>query len=160
MALAGALMMAAPGNDPAYTPLRLYAGTWHITRKDMAPGSKPEELINDCALVGRFFACQQTVEGVPGALVIIVPAKNKPGHYYTQNVLQEGRATGRADLEISGNQWVYSSTWDQGGKTTYYRTTNVFTGKDHIHFEQQESENGKDWKTTNSGDEVRVSSQR
>ena len=151
---------AAPAADPVYAPLRLYAGTWHVTRKDTASGAKPDELINDCALIGRFFACQQTVNGTPGALIIFVPAPNKPGHYYTQNVLQEGRATGRADLDISGDRWVYSSTWDQGGKTVYYRTTNVFTGKDHIHFEQQESTNGKDFRLTNSGDEVRVSRPR
>ena len=160
LALTGFSPNAVPASDAAYTPLRLYAGTWRVTRKDMAPGAKADELINDCALVGRFFACQQTVNGTPGALIIFVPVAKNPGHYYTQNVLQEGRATGRGDLEISGDHWVYSSTWDQGGKTTYYRTTNLFTGKDHIHFEQQESSNGKDFKVTNSGDEVRVSAPR
>ena len=149
-------MAASRSADPAYTPLRLYAGTWHVDRKDLAPGSKPDELVNDCALIGNFYACQQTVNGSPEALIIFVPVPNKPGHYYTQNVRQDARASGRGDLEITGDHWVYSSTWDEGGKTTYYRTTNIFTGRDHIHFEQAESSNNRDWKVTNSGDEVRA----
>ncbi len=151
---------AVAAADPVYAPLRLYAGTWHTTRKDLAPGAKPDEIVNECALVGKFFVCQQNVNGSQGSLMIFVPAANKPGHYYTQGVVPEGRATGRGDLEISGDRWVYSSNWDQGGKTTYYRTTNVFNGKDHIHYEQAESSNGKDWKVTNYGDEVRVPARR
>ena len=99
--------------------------------------------------------CQQTVNGTPEELLIFVPAK-AAGQYYTQSVKPEGRAGGRGGLEISGDHWTYSSTWDQGGKTTYYRTINVFTGKNQIHYEQQESDNNKDWKTTGSGDEVRL----
>ena len=141
--------------DTTFAPLWLYQGTWQVTRKDLAPGAKPDELVNQCALVGRYFTCQQTVNGKPSELLIFVPA-NKPGHFYTQSVNPEGRAGGRGDLEISGDQWTYSSTWDQGGKTTYYRTTNAFTGKDRIHYEQAESPDGKDYKVTGSGDEVRV----
>ena len=109
-------------------------------------------------LVGKYFACQQTVNGQTGALLIFIPKANNTGHYYTQNVNLQGRASGVGDLEISGDRWVYSSRWDQGGgKSTYYRTTNVFSGKNRIHYEQAESSNGRDWKVTNSGDEVRVS---
>jgi hypothetical protein len=154
LALLTPLRGAAP--DPVYAPLWLYQGTWHITAKNLASGAKPEELRNQCALVGKYFACQQTVDGQIGALIIFIPA-DKPGHYYTQNVMPQGRASGRGDLEISGDRWTYSSTWDQGGKTVYYRNTNVFVGKDHIHFEQAESSNGKDWTVKNSGEEVRVS---
>ena len=110
--------------------------------------------MNRCALVGRYFTCQQTINGKQGNLLVFVAAE-KPGHFYTQNITPEGRATGRADLEISGDHWTYTSTWDQGGKTTYYRTTNVFTGKSKIHFEQEESSDGKDYKVTGSGDEVK-----
>jgi hypothetical protein len=147
---------AAPSSsDSVYAPLRLYDGSWHITRKDLPAGAKPDELKNQCALVGKFFACQQTVNGEVSALLIFIPT-DKPGHYVTQNVNSQGRALGGGNLEISGNRWVFSSRWDQGGKTTYYQTINVFNGRDHIHFEQQESSNGKDWTVKNSGDETRV----
>jgi hypothetical protein len=140
----------------AYTPLWLYNGTWQVTRKD---SSKPDELVNQCALVGIYFACQQTVNGTPSELLIFLPAKT-PGKYFTQSVNPEGRAGGRGDLEIAGNKWVFSSTWDAGGRTVYYRTTNVFTGKDHIHFEQAESGNNRDWTVKMTGDEARISKDR
>jgi hypothetical protein len=136
----------------AYAPLQLYNGNWRVTRKD---SPKPDELKNECALIGKFYTCQQTVNGDVSALLIFVPA-GSPGHYFTQSVNTQGRAEGRGDLQISGDRWVYSSTWDEGGKTTYYQTINVFSGRDHIHFEQQQSSNRKDWTTSNSGDETRL----
>ncbi|MBV9765557.1 MAG: hypothetical protein JOZ48_11995 [Acidobacteriaceae bacterium] len=152
LALAGHTSRAADTSDATYAPLWLYNGAWQVTQD----GKSPEQLKNECALVGMYFACQQIVNGKPSELLIFVPA-NKPGHYYTQSVMPEGRAGGRGDLEISGDHWTYTSTWDEGGKTTYYRTTNVFTGKTRIHFEQAESSNNKDWKVTSSGDEVHIS---
>lgn len=145
------------GND-VYTSLRQYEGSWRVTMANALAGEKPEDLKNDCAVVGKFFACQQTVNGTPGDLLIIMPVANQPGHYRTQHVTQEGRASGIGQLEISGQQWIFSTRWDQGsGKTTYYKTTNTFTGRNRIHFEQAESSNDKDWTVKNSGDEVRVS---
>ena len=144
---------AAPKAADVYAPLWLYSGSWKVTHKDQAA----EILINQCALVGRYFTCEQTVNGAAGNLLIFIPAPNKPGHYYTQNVTPEGRGTSRGDLEIQGDHWVYRSTWDQGGSTVYYRTTNVFMGKTTIQFEQAESTDNKNWTVKNSGEEVRVS---
>jgi len=138
--------------DP-YTPLWLYSGSWRVTHKDQPP----EKLTNQCSLVGRFFTCEQTVNGVAGNLLIFIPVPDKPGHYYTQNVRPEGRASSRGDLEIQGDRWVYTSTWDQGGSTVYYRNTNVFAGRNKITYEQAESTDNKSWTVKNSGEEIRVS---
>lgn len=138
----------------AYTPLWLYAGTWQVTRKDQ---QAPDKLKNQCALVGHFFACEQTVNGTAGNLLIFIPVPNKPGRYYTQTVRPEGRATARGDLEIQGDRWIYTSTWDQGGSTVYYRNTNTFSGRNKINYEQAESRDNKNWTVKNSGEEVRVS---
>ena len=146
---------AGPAADTTYAPLWLYQGAWRVTRANLASPAKPDELVNQCALLGKYFTCGQTVNGKPAELLGFVPAGN-PGHYYTQTVNPEARAGGRGELEISGDKWTYTSTWDQGGRTTYYRTTNIFTGKDHIHFEQAESPDGKDYKVTGLGDEVKV----
>jgi hypothetical protein len=144
--------------DAVYAPLWLYQGTWQVTRKSAEKSARPEQLVNRCALLGTYFACQQTVNGTERGLVIFVPAQ-KPGHYYTQTITPEGRATARADLEISENRWTYLSRWPQeNGKVTYFRTSNVFTSKDHIHFEQAESSDGAQWTVKDSGDEVRASS--
>ena len=147
-------LSAFAANDPVYAPLWLYNGAWQVSPKSLAAGAKPDQLLNECALVGRYFACQQTVNGTPQELLVFIPAKT-PGQYYTQSIMPEGRAGGRGDLTIEGDRWVFSSNWNQGGKTTFYKTTNVFTGKNQIHYEQQESDNNRDWKTTGSGDEVR-----
>lgn len=147
---------AAPAPDKTFAPLWLYQGAWHVTRSNAAAGSKPDELVNQCALLGKYFACQQAVNGKPAALLVFVPA-SEPSHFYTQTINPDGRAAGRGELEIAGDRWIFSSVWDQGGKTTYYRTTNVFSGKDRIHFEHAESSDRQNFKVTDSGDDVRLS---
>ena len=156
IALTGQFVCIADSPADPYAPLWLYNGSWRVTRKDLASGAKPDTLVNQCALVGKFFTCQQIVNGETGALLVFVPA-NQPGHYHTQTVRLDGRGGGRGDLEIQGDHWTYTSTWEQGGTTTYYKTVNVFTGKNRIQFQQLESKNNKDWKSTNSGDEIRLS---
>jgi hypothetical protein len=142
-------------DDPVYGPLWLYQGGWQIATKNGE--GKPAHLENQCALVGKYFTCQQTVNGKVGALIVFVPAE-KPGHYYTQAILPEGHATGRGELEIDSDHWTYSGKDEVDGKTVYSRTTNVFKGKDHIHYEQSESADGVQWTVKNSGDEERVAS--
>ena len=142
--------------DAPYQPLMLYNGTWRVTPLHAA---KPDILVNHCERTGKFYSCEQTVNGKTAALVVFVPAE-LPGHYYSQAILPDGHATGRGDLQITGNRWVYSSKDVEGPKTTYYRTINVFTGKDRIHFDSQTSLDGTQWKTTQSGDEQRMPATR
>ncbi|MFL6450288.1 MAG: hypothetical protein ACJ746_21800 [Bryobacteraceae bacterium] len=144
---------AAP--PPADSALSAYAGTWTVTRNNAGAGSKPEELRNECIAVGKYFACEQTVNGAVTGLLLIVPG-NQPDHFNTQTVLPDGRATGKGELAISGSKWIFSSIWNSGGKTMRYRTTNTFSDKNHIHFEQEESSDGTHWQVTGSGDDVRV----
>lgn len=156
--LAVALLFAAScyAGDPAYRPLWLYQGSWSATSH--AGDSKPEAhtVVNDCAMVGRFFACQQTVDGKAGAMLVFSPAATA-GDYYTQAVLPDGHAIGRGELHIEGDRWTYSGKSEEGGKTSYSRTTNLFSGKDRIHFEIATSPDGQTWTTTLAGDEVRTS---
>jgi hypothetical protein len=156
LATAGALLSAA-AIDPAHAALANYGGTWQVTRKNAPAGSKPEELKNQCTSIGKYFACQQSVNGSITGLLIVVPTA-QPGHFNTQNVLPEGRASGKGELVISGDHWVFSNVWNQGTKTTRYRTTDVFSNNNnHIHFEQEESADGVHWQATDSGDNVRKS---
>src|ERR1700735_3710656 len=88
---------AAPKpSDPIFAPLWLYQGTWQVSRKEAAAGSKPDQLVNQCSLLGKFFACSQNVNGAQQALVVFLPA-GAPGHFYTQHITPDGRATGRTD---------------------------------------------------------------
>ena len=151
-------LWAAP-SAPVYAPLMMYGGSWKITRKSAGANAKADEIQNQCAPVGKFFTCQQTVDGSVVALLIFVPLK-EPGHFATQTVLPEGRAAGRGELEISGNRWVFTSSWNQGTTTTHYRTTNIIQDKNHIHFEQEESPDGTHWSAKDSGDEIRTGAAR
>lgn len=157
-ALAG-IVPSLSADDSVYTWLWLYQGNWIASPKDLALGAAPDQLTDDCALVGKYFTCQQTVNGKIGALLVFVPAETS-GHYFTNAILPQGFAGGRGELEISGDRWVYSSKSVDGDKTTYQRTLNTFTGKDHIHYEQGQSSDGVNWTVTGSGDEVRVAGNR
>jgi hypothetical protein len=150
------LAQAPTSSDATYGPLWAYNGTWQVTKSGSA---KPDVLLNQCALVGKYFTCQQSVNGAVSALLVLVPA-SAPGQYHTQSVMPDGRGGGLGLLKIEGDKWTFFSNWNQGDRTIYYKTTHVFTGKTRIHFEQQESTDNKDWKTTGSGEEVRTSAGR
>lgn len=155
--LAGSVLLAA---DSPFEPLWLYQGTWQFTMNapGSAAGSTPvsNKIQNDCADIGQFFLCQQTVDGKVAALLTFTPSQTK-GTYFTQPILPDGHAAGRGELEIQGDRWTYPSQEEENGKTKYYRITNVFSGKDRIHFERSESSDGKTWKVLASGDEVHTS---
>lgn len=137
----------------AYAPLRLYQGAWQVTSTPAPAGKKPDRLVNDCAQVGRYFACQQTVNGKPGALVVFIPDAMQ-GHYHTQDVLPDGAAHGPpGTLTIAGDHWTYLG--QPNAKGVRYRIINVFSGRDRIHFEVARSTDGKTWTVTMAGDETR-----
>lgn len=140
----------SPAQD-AYAPLALYNGGWTVHKA----GAAADHLVNHCARTGFYYVCEQVVNGKTAALIIFVPA-DSPGAYHTQAVLPSGQALGRDDLTIHGDQWVYLGKAVDGSKTTWFRTTNVFTGKDHIHFQQAQSSDGTHWTDGPSGDEDRV----
>jgi len=145
--------------DP-YAPLRLYDGKWDVPP---ASGDKTAETVhieNHCAQVGKFFACNQFVNGKNMALVVFLPThptENGGYAYRNQALRPEGDDPNSwGSLEIVGDRWVYSSEATDKGKKTYWRTTNVFSGPDKIHFEVQGSDDGVKWTTNMSGDEVRA----
>src|SRR5579884_3032536 len=155
-ALCLTLMSAHLLAEDAYKPLRLYNGFW--TSHDSSPktGASVNHIVNVCETVGRFFACQQTVNDKPPTLIVYL-SSGSPGHYFTQALSAELRAFGRGELLIEGDRWTYSGEGEENGKPVYYRTVNVFTGTDHIHFEVGQSADDRNWNTTLSGDEVRTS---
>jgi hypothetical protein len=67
--------------DSVYTPLWNYNGTWKVALQ----GKSPDVLINHCTRTGLFFACEQNVNGNPGALVVFIPI-DAEGHYKTNPI--------------------------------------------------------------------------
>ena len=140
-----------------FAPITLYQGQWTVTSPHtMAGEGKPDTLVNHCTEGAAFYSCEQVVNGKPMALIVFTAA-DQPGHFYSQAIMTNGRASGRGDLTIAGDHWTYAgSGTDNAGKQTFYRTENFFTGANKIHFEQYESGDGKTWTKKNEGDEVRV----
>ncbi len=151
IALAGStLLLAAPDQ----LPLKQYAGTWKVTRK--STNGQVEDLKITCAQVGKSYACEQAVAGSVRGLLVFLPTET-PGHFTTQNIQPDGRATGKGELLISGNRWTFTTTWYGGATVTHYRTTDVFNTPNQIHFEQEESTDDTHWQSKDSGEETRTS---
>lgn len=146
---------AQPGPKPEFNALSGYEGTWRVT----VGKEPPSTLANKCSALGQYFACSQTVNGAESGLLVFI-ASATPGHFLTQTIRPDGRATGLDQLDTAGNVWTFSSRRDEYGHTTYYRTVNTFSGKNHIHFESAHSSNNKDWTVDRSGDETKVTAGR
>jgi hypothetical protein len=99
------------------------------------------------------------LNGERAALVVFLPtgktARGAP-EYRTQALLPDASKAGEwGHLVIEGDTWIYTWKSGDGNKIVQWRNTNHFTGKDKVHFELQNSEEGTTWKTQMSGDETR-----
>jgi hypothetical protein len=154
----GVSALATPARLSAQTPfaaLQRYDGRWLLHRSVRDTVGSNLTIVNVCSRVGAYFACDQSVNGSKSELLVFLPG-DQPGHFVTQSLTPAGVANARGELEIDGERWTYRSRADRAGKITWYRTTNSFSGPDHIHYEQSESEDGEHWRVVGSGDEVRI----
>jgi len=155
--LLASLAIRATAADDAYTPLRLYDGGWESTTSG-SESAKVTHLVNHCERTGLFFVCEQIIDGVSKDLVVFLPTDSSGvTHHYRTNALSVDASTpgNWGKLEIAGERWVYTSD-SKDGASAQWRTVNVFSGPDHIHFEIQRSTDGHTWETTRAGDERRV----
>jgi len=150
---------ANPPSDP-YAPLRLYDGKWDAVTDSAGKPADTVHIENHCAQAGEFFTCNQVINGKSAALVVFLPLRplENGGYAYRNQALRaDGDGPGTwGKVEIVGERWVYSSQDTDNEKKVYWRTINVFSGSDKIHFEVQRSEDGAKWDTTLSGNETRV----
>ena len=140
-----------------FAPIKVYEGTWTVvSAHTMAGQGRPDTIVNHCNEGTAFYTCEQVVNGKSLALIVYT-ATEDPTKFHSQPVLPDGQAVGRGDLTILGDHWTFlGSGKDAAGKETFYRTENLFTGRDKIHFEQYESSDNKSWVKKNEGDEVRL----
>ena len=151
--LAPAASMAA--TDDPYAALKLFDGKWIAVSS--AGGATPIE--NHCARTGKFFACEQMVNGKTAALVVFLPdgPTEKGEAYLVQTLVPTGQKPGLwRTLTIEGDRWTYSDPAPRGGKARRERSVDQFLGPDHIHYELQSSVGGKAWITVRSGDQRRA----
>lgn len=146
--------------EDAYKPLQLYDGAWQVNVTQPKP--KTDHLVNHCARTGKFFSCEQQVNGETGALVIFLPTgpaeKGSPSaqSYRTLVALSDASKPGDwGHLTIDGSVWTYTWTSLDGDKVVSWRNVNRFQDNDHIHFELQRQDPDRTWKTQLAGDESR-----
>ncbi|MHB1672764.1 MAG: hypothetical protein ACYCSP_00790 [Acidobacteriaceae bacterium] len=144
-----------PSSARVFSSVSLYQGNWQVDPG--MSGKGPDTLSNHCEEFTEYYACQQTVNGKVGALIVFVYA-GTTGHYNTQAILPNGFAQGRGDLLIEGQRWTFSGKSTDSGNTTYFRTINDWYGHDRIHFEVAHSTDGKTWVIDHQGDERRTQS--
>jgi len=141
-------------DDDPYAPLKLYEGRWSVVSDQ---DGKTTAVENHCARTGLFFACEQVVNGESAAIIVFLPhGRTADGQTYRTQTLTASADAPRPwyTLTIDGEQWTYAP--DTGGKPGRERTLNQFTGPDKIHFDVQNSTDGKTWTTKMSGEERRI----
>jgi hypothetical protein len=152
------LAQAPSPAPPDYGALSVLEGAWEATTVSMGVGAagavSHARIVNQCARVGRNYACQQVVNGKVGAMIVFVP-QPAAGRWWTGYVSPGGEGQrGRGELTIAGPVWTYAT--GTAGETLT-RNTNTYAGRDRIHFEIETStDGGKTWVLGMSGDEVRV----
>ena len=143
----------------AFKKLEIYDGDWTV-RADHpwsgAPSGNDDHLRSRCQRFSAYFACEQTVNQKPLALIVYTAA-DAPNRFHTRTIATDGRAGGRGDLVLDGNRWTYLDKPLSGLKGPWSRTENTIRDENHIRFvEYESSDAGKTWVQTNAGFEVRL----
>ncbi|MDP9017978.1 MAG: hypothetical protein M3N19_06645 [Candidatus Eremiobacteraeota bacterium] len=159
--LAAVVLTAAPFQAQAkgLETISAYAGTWktHIVHfKTIYSKARSETSIvrNDCWRSAQFYACDQFLNGVSGALIVYT-YDAKQNIYHTRVIAPDGAAPGGGTLLIEGNRWTYPWQDKDGSKVVYLRILNTFVDRDTIEFRQEFSYDRTHWTLTASGTEHR-----
>ena len=136
-----------------------YAGTWntHIVHfKTVYSKARSETSIvqNNCWRSSQFYACNQIVNGVSGALIVYTYDANH-AIYHTRILTPDGGSPGGGTLLIEGNQWTYPWQDKDGSQIVYIRIVNTFVDRDTIQFRQEFSYDRAHWTITARGTERR-----
>ncbi len=158
----GAATAAAspPPSPDRLSPISAYAGTWRAEIQQLdtdfsKAGRSGNVIHNDCWRATLFYACAQTVNGVPGALVVYT-WDDKDKVYATYAVPSDGGQASKGKLVIEGDTWFFP--WDQpdkAGPTLHFRVVNHFVDRDNIEFRQEFSRDGIAWTVIQRGLERR-----
>jgi len=149
----------APAAPATFAPLLLYPGIWKVTADHPWSGAAPgavDRLRSDCKIFHAYFACEQSVNGKPLALIVYT-AGDRPLEYHTRTIAPNGLAGGRGTMTIAGNRWTYLDKPAAGLSGPWSRVENVIVTRDRIRFAEYEPrDEGKTWSLTNRGVEDRI----
>jgi hypothetical protein len=161
-----AALQTAPAVSPAaspFAPLDIYDGHWSVRAEHPwggGPAGSVDRLISQCHRFTAYFACEQTVNGKPEAMLVYTaeatPTDGKLVHLHSRLINPAGLSGGRGDLTLDGNHWTYLDKPPAPLKGNWSRVENFIVDHDHIRFEEYESpDEGKTWTLTNRGTETR-----
>jgi hypothetical protein len=130
-ALAGPAVAAEA--DP-YETLKAMDGHWIGTTQS----GRTQRVDNACAHTGRFFVCEQAVDGKPAALIVFLPREHEERKltFRTETLTSAGDpAEPWRDLTIDGDTW----TWIEPahGVAPKRRTVVTHSGPDYMRAEVQ-----------------------
>jgi hypothetical protein len=156
----GAATPAATAADPL-APLAAYQGMWRAESEtldspyDKASRSPPIVLQNDCHRWEKFYACAQTVDGHPAALLVF-SYTGAPGVYTSSPVPPDGSSARSGKLIIDGDEWTFPWEGTRDGAPVHFRVVNRFVSPDEIEVRREASTDGKTWLLIGRGHTMRV----
>lgn len=151
----------SPSHRERFDSLTIYNGNWVVRALHPWSGASPgavDRLKSRCQAFTLYFACEQTVNDKPQALIVYTIGADS-GRFNTRTIAPNGLAGGRGDLTINGDHWTYLDKPPSGLTGPWSRVENTIVDRNHIRFEEYETtDQGKHWTLTNSGTEVRIGS--
>lgn len=144
--------LAAAQADEPTKKLGVFLGKWKTEGAFTGSDSKVTSSL-ECrwSPQGAFLICDQSVVATPGGnhhQLTAYSYNSKDGNYSYTTVADPGAKPTSGTVEIKGNVWTYSSSFENNGKTTQIRTTNEFTDPGTEVFKVESStDGGATWKT-------------
>jgi hypothetical protein len=158
--IANPIMQSAEDN-----PLMLYAGQWTSTSHiyDTAM-SKAQDISAKLTCTWtpdqQFLVCDQliTMAGSTHSQLTIYTRDHEKHRYVYSTFNMPGARPSFSELEVSGRQFIYNGSFEQEGKKTLFRTSNIFSSSgDHYDFVAEFStDNGGHWTKTLEGRAERI----
>ena len=155
--IAALLACGTLGNTQADDPvlkLAAFLGKWQ-SEGTFANGSQVVSSL-DCRWSAQvdFLVCEQAIKMAGGDhhQLTIYSYNSKDQNYSYTTLGDPGARPTSGNVQIKGNVWTYSTTFERDGKTTQVRTINEFTTASNETFKVESSDDGgTTWKTLLQG---------
>jgi hypothetical protein len=128
---------------------------YNVETKYSTASHEQKYLRNDCWHSGRYYVCNQYVDGDSKVLLVFTFDAAKQ-IYTSYQVPLDGSATSSGTLEIRDNTWTYPWEVVGDGHTVYFRVVNVFKSPAEIDYRREFSTNQLNWVVMARGKEIKA----
>jgi hypothetical protein len=149
------ISMAAPQAVDPTKKLGVFLGKWQTEASFTGSDIKIASTL-EChwSPQSSYLVCEQLIKAPDGDhhQLTVYSFNSKEGNYSYSTIGDPGGKPTSGTVEIKDNIWIYSSIFENNGKTTLIRTTNEFTSFDKEIFKVERSDDGgATWKTLLQG---------